>query len=345
MSDLELDLDDPERGVTLRLTVPAGRTTALVGPNGAGKSTVLAATAGTRPVPGRVRLGDRELGHLPPHRRRVPLLSQDPLLLPHLSVLDNVAFGPRATGARTRHARERAGRWLDRVEVRHLAGRQAAELSGGEAQRVALARALATEPDAVLLDEPLSALDVDARPAVRHVLGEVLTGVTALIVTHDLLDVVLLADDVVVLEDGQVVERGPVREVVEAPRSPFAARLSGVNLVLGRYDGAGGVVTDGGTVRGTADHDPERGSRVAATFRPDTVAVHLEPPGGSPRTVVRGRVVSLEPAGSSVRLRCATPVGLLVADLTPGTVTELGLVSGSDVHLAVKATAVTLRQV
>ena len=343
MTGLSVSLQDAERDVVLDLDVPAGSTLAVLGPNGAGKSTLLAAVAGTRPVPGSVRLGGHELQALPPHRRRVPLLSQDPLLLPHLTVLDNVAFGPRSAGASRHDARDRARRWLERTEVAHLGDRRATDLSGGQAQRVAIARALATEPAAMLLDEPLSALDVDARPAVRHLLGEVLAGITTLVVTHDIVDAVLLADDAAVLVGGRLVEHRPVRDLVTAPRSPFAARISGVNLVTGRSDGSGGVETDGGTVAGLPAEAVAKGVAVVATFRPEDVAVALAPTGGSPRNAFGGTVTAVEPAGSALRLRVTTPVGMLLADLTPGAVADLRIAPGAEVHLAVKATAVQVQ--
>lgn len=343
MSALTISVRDSERDVHLDLEVPGGSTLALLGPNGTGKSTLLAAIAGTRPVPGSVRLGERELHRMPPHRRHIPLLSQDPLLLPHLTVLDNVAFGPRAAGASHRVARSAASEWLERADVAHLADRRATELSGGQAQRVAVARALATEPAAILLDEPLAALDVDARPAVRHLLGEVLADITTIVVTHDIVDAVLLADDAAVLVDGRVVEHRPVRDLVTAPRSPFAARISGVNLVTGRSDGAGGVVTDGGTVAGLPDTPAAKGDPAVATFRPEDVAVSLAPTGGSQRNTFVGRVGAVEPAGSALRLRVATPLGTLLADLTPAAVADLRITPGAEVHLAVKATAVQVQ--
>lgn len=341
-SGLQVEIRDPARGVDASFVAPGGRTTALVGPNGSGKSTVLATIAGVhRPQGADVVLDGRPLDRLPPHRRRVALLSQDPLLLPHLTSLDNVAFGPRAAGRSRRDARQAAARWLERVGAAHLADRRADALSGGQAARVALARALAAEPDAVLLDEPLAALDVDAAPQVRHVLREVLRGRTAVVVTHDVVDAALLADHAVVIDDGAVVEQAPVRDLVTAPRSPFAARLAGVNLVAGTLGAPGELVAEGGALHGLPV-EAARGTRAVATFRPETVAVHREPPGGSPRNVLPARVISVEPSGSAARLRASTDLGPLVADLTPAAVADLGLGPGEPVHLVVKAAAVRL---
>lgn len=144
---------------------------------------------------------------VPPHSRRVTTLSQDPLLFPHLSARDNVAFAPRADGMGKREARAApATTWLERLDSADLADRSPGTLSGGQAARVALARALAADPELVLLDEPMAAVDAGQRPALRHTLRQALSERTALVVTHDLLDVALLADDVLVIEEGAVTE-------------------------------------------------------------------------------------------------------------------------------------------
>lgn len=345
MSGLSVRLRDVARRVAVDLSMQAGRTTALLGPNGAGKSTVLTAVAGThRPDEVDVRLGGRDLSGLAAHRRRVALLAQDPLLLPHLDALDNVAFGPRAQGRGRREARRLAAGWLETVGATGLEDRRPAQLSGGQAQRVAIARALAAEPEALLLDEPLAALDVDAAPEIRHVLRQVLAGRTVVLVTHDVVDAALLADQAVVLEQGRVVESGPVTDLLSAPRTPFAARLAGTNLLQGRAVDGGLQATDGTVMRGIGGEQLAPGTAAVATFRPDTVAVHAAPPGGSPRTVLPGEVVAVEPSGSAVRLRVRSTMGVLVADLTPAAVAELDLRTGARVHLAVKAAAVRISQ-
>jgi molybdate transport system ATP-binding protein len=211
----------------LTLAVPPGRTLALLGPNGAGKSTAVAALAGLIPADGHVRLGDRQLGGLPPEQRRVGVVFQDYLLFPHLSVIENVAFGPRSSGAAKAAARAAAGEWLDRLGIADLGPRHPRDLSGGQAQRVAVARALASEPELLLMDEPLAALDVEVREGVRDELADHLRewGGTTVVVTHSMEDVAALASDVVVLERGAVVQHGSVRDVVRAPATPWIERL------------------------------------------------------------------------------------------------------------------------
>lgn len=226
MSRLHLHAVIPQRGIDVTLDVAAGETVALTGPNGAGKSSILGVIAGLlRPDEGEVRLGDRVLDNTPPHARGVALLAQDPLLFPHLSVLANVAFAPRARGVHRRQANELATRHLTEVGAEMLAGRRPTEISGGQAQRVAVARALAADPELLLLDEPMASLDVDVRPALRQTLRNALEDRTAIIVTHDAADARALADRVVVIEHGRIVEDGPTEQVLEHPQSGFAVRL------------------------------------------------------------------------------------------------------------------------
>ena len=208
----------PSRGVSLDLSVEAGRTLALLGPNGAGKSTVLGALAGLVEYAGSVTLDGRSLDGLEPEHRRVGYVFQDYLLFPHLTVLDNVAFGA---------TRETALDWLRRFDLLDLARVRPPQLSGGQAQRVALARALATSPDLLLLDEPLAALDVSIRDSIRDELAGHLRSlqIPTIVVTHDFEDVVALADDVIVIENGVATQRATVRELVQSPATPYVERL------------------------------------------------------------------------------------------------------------------------
>ena len=322
----------------------AGQTVALLGENGAGKSSLLSVAAGLlRPDSGQVLLDgepvlDTASGvDVPPHRRGIALLAQDPLLFPHLDVLENVAFGPRSTGSSRADAHRRAQRWLDEVGAGELAGRRPGELSGGQAQRVAVARALAADPRLLLLDEPMASLDVAVTPALRQTLRRVLADRTTVIVTHDVLDALLLADRVVVLENGRVVEDGETRAVLTRPRSRFAARLAGVNLLAGTWTGDHVVLDGGGVLHGmVADPLPGPGDRVVATFRPHAVAVYRDPPQGSPRNSFDVRIDEVEPLGSLVRLRTEQ----LSADVTLQAVADLDLTPGTSATFTVKATEI-----
>lgn len=338
-ADFELD-------VTVR--VGLGEVLAVLGRNGSGKSTLLAAIAGLlQPDAGRIILDNRVLTdtragvQVPPHRRRIGLLAQQPLLFPHLSVLDNVAFGLRAAGARKPAARAAALRRLTEVDAAEFAQRRPARLSGGQAQRIALARALAAGPELLLLDEPLSAVDVELAPALRHLLRSLLRDRLAVVVTHQVIDAVVLADRVVVLDAGRVVEQGPTWEVLTRPRSAFGARLAGLNLLPGTATVAGLCMADGTELIGTGPAGQPRavGQPAAAVFAPAAVAVHVTQPGGSPRNVIRDTVVAVEPQGTLVRVRGASRV---VADITPGSVAELGLHPGAEVWFVVKAAEVAV---
>jgi molybdate transport system ATP-binding protein len=216
----------------LDLDVRPGRTLALLGPNGAGKSTAISALAGVVPIDGgSIRVGDRVLdddsSHVEVEHRRVGVVFQDYLLFPHLTVLENVAFGLRASGVGRREARRGATEWLERFAIGELAHRRPPQLSGGQAQRVALARTLAPGPEVLLLDEPLAALDAEVRGDVREELASHLDsfGGVTIVVTHSLEDVVALARDVVVLERGSVTQRGSVRSLVREPATSYVERL------------------------------------------------------------------------------------------------------------------------
>ncbi|WP_227999309.1 sulfate/molybdate ABC transporter ATP-binding protein [Nocardia australiensis] len=366
-----MDVRLADRDLDVRIEVAAGEVLAVLGPNGAGKSTMLEIVAGLlRPDSGQVWVG----GHLvtdtvkgiavPPHRRGVSLLAQDALLFPHLTVAQNVAFGPRSSGLPVRGAREVAEDWLAAVDAVELSSRKPAELSGGQAQRVALARALAVDPRLLLLDEPMAALDVAVAPAMRALLRRVLRepiagaedrrgGRCAVLVTHDIIDALTLADRLVVVESGRVVESGPVAAVLARPRSAFAARIAGVNLIVGQAGAAAGgpdtdwvegVVHAGDVaVHGRADRSWQPGKPAAAVFSPTAVSVHRQPPEGSPRNTFAVRIAELTDRGGMVRVQAADSSdgsAGLVADITPAAVAELDLSPGMWVHLAVKAVEV-----
>ncbi|MGI8809595.1 MAG: sulfate/molybdate ABC transporter ATP-binding protein [Acidimicrobiales bacterium] len=318
---------------------------AVVGPNGAGKSTFLRALAGLLRIDrGRVVLGDRVLDdvaagvHLSPEQRPVAVVFQDSLLFPHLSALDNVAYGLRARGARRAGARARAGGWLERVgiEAEHV-GRRPAALSGGQAQRVALARALATEPALLLLDEPLSAVDVSAKGPLRRVLREQLAGSPAvrLVVTHDPVDAMALADRLVVVEGGRVTQHGPVAEVTTRPRSTWVAQLAGLNLFRGQAEGGRLLLCDGAALTAATG---VRGAAFALVH-PRAVTVHRSRPEGSARNVWPGQASGLHLEGDRVRVHVdgSPPI---VAELTPAGAADLRLAEGGPVWVSVKATEI-----
>ncbi len=332
------------RNLDISLHVADGNTLALLGPNGAGKSSALEVVAGIlHPDSGRACVGDEILFDLPstwrpPHTRGIALLAQDPRLFPHLTALDNVAFGPRSSGASRRRSRELARHWLAEVDATELAARKPDQLSGGQAQRIAIARALAAEPRLLLLDEPMAALDITVVPAMRQMLKRVLADRTAIIVTHDVLDAALLADRVVVMESGRVVEDGPTKELLARPRSRFGAGIAGLNLMRGIA--AGGIVrTPKGTlIEGLTDSPVTDGAAVVAVFSPSSVAVYLARPAGSPRNVYAAKIIELEPHGSQVRVRTEE----LSADVTVSAVAELDLMPGKEVFLVVKASEVAI---
>jgi molybdate transport system ATP-binding protein len=323
------------------LDVARGETVALLGPNGAGKSTALRVLAGLlRPVAGRVELAGTVLDgpgsvHVPAERRPVGMVFQDYRLFPHLSALDNVAFGLRSHGVPRAAARRRAGEWLERVGLSAVAGRRPAALSGGQAQRVALARALAPEPSLLLLDEPLAALDAATRIDLRGELRRHLAAFAgaAVLVTHDPLDAMVMARNVVVIEDGRVVQRGPVAAVARHPQTDYVARLVGLNLFHGTASGTTVRLPDGSELTTAAPAEGE----VFVAFPPTAVGVYRSRPDGSPRNVFTATVADVEMHGGSVRVHLNGPRTVL-ADVTAAAVADLDLVPGRQVWWAVKAT-------
>jgi molybdate transport system ATP-binding protein len=325
-------------GFTLDIDLAAdpGEVVALLGPNGAGKSTTLRALAGLTAMPaGTARLGGRPLHTLPTEQRPIGMVFQDYLLFPHLSVLENVAFGLRSRGVGRRDARRRAAEWLVRVGLAEHAASKPRALSGGQAQRVALARALVTGPSLLLLDEPLAALDAQSRPEIRAELRRHLAdfaGVTVL-VTHDALDAMVLADRLVVIERGRVVQEGSPAQVARHPRTDYVARLAGVNLYRGLARGHA-VVLDAGIRLGVAEG---LDGPVFVSFPPTAVALFRSRPDGSPRNVWQARIGGIERRGDQVRVHLENPLSV-AADVTPAAVAELGLAEGRTVWAAVKAT-------
>ncbi|TME44392.1 MAG: ABC transporter ATP-binding protein [Chloroflexi bacterium] len=335
LGSLELDVE---------LTIAEGEVVALLGPNGAGKTTVLRAIAGLVPLDaGYVRLDGQTLEdaagkiYVPTEERPIGVVFQDYLLFPHLNVVDNVAFGLRARGASRRAAAEKASEWLDRVGIGRYAKANPAELSGGQRQRVALARALAPGPRVLLLDEPLAALDVTTRAELRRDLKRHLASFSGLrlVVTHDPVEAAALADRLVVIEQGRLVQTGTPAEVTERPRSQYVADLVGVNLLRGRAEhgsvrlAAGPVVVAAGAASG----------EVFVVVHPRAVALHRQRPEGSPRNIWPGRANGIEVIGDRVRVRVDGDVRV-VAEVTTTALTELALHEGGNVWLSFKATDV-----
>ncbi|MFF8943759.1 ABC transporter ATP-binding protein [Streptomyces sp. NPDC014864] len=328
-----------ERGgfrLDARLIAAPGDVVALLGPNGAGKTTALRALAGLTPLSGgHLRLDGAALDRTPPEARPVGVVFQDYLLFPHLSALDNVAFGPRCRGASKAEARAQAAAWLERMGLAGHAGVRPRRLSGGQAQRVALARALATRPRLLLLDEPLAALDARTRLEVRAGLRRHLAEfeAVAVLVTHDPLDAMVLADRLVVVEDGGVVQEGTPSDIARHPRTDYVAQLVGLNLYRGRAEGHV-VRLDGGAVLTTTEI--LTGPAFVA-FPPAAVTLHRDRPiGSSARNLWRCEVAGLETHGDQIRADLTGELPL-TADLTTVAAAELDLHPGAPVWATVKA--------
>ena len=326
------------------LEVAAGAVVAVLGPNGAGKSTLLGALAGLVPLArGRIEVADRVLDDtalgtfVPPEGRPIGVVFQDYRLFPHLSALDNVAFGLRCRGRTRAGARREARAWLARVGLADRAAARPSSLSGGEAQRVALARALAAEPSLLLLDEPLAALDVRTRAELRRDLHARLADFAGvkLLVTHDPVEAIALAESLVVIEDGRIVQSGTPADVTARPRSAWVADLVGVNLFRGHAAGDRITLEGGATLIVPATN----AGAVFAVIHPRAVALHRAPPEGSPRNTWPARIDTLDHDGDRVRIRTVGPL-TLVAEVTAAAVAALTLDPGGDVWVSVKATEI-----
>ena len=363
------------RGWNVDAELRPGLVTAVVGHNGAGKSTLAQVIAGTLRVDsGTVSIGERVVDDsatfVPARRRGVAMVSQAPRIFTHMSVLSNVAFPLRVRGVGRAQARAAALEQLRAVGIADLAFRRASDLSGGQAARVAIARALVFRPEVLILDEPTAALDVEATAQVSAVLRERLAGagITTLLVSHDIAEVLSLASHMIVMGEGRIVEEGEPARVLASPASVFAARLAGLNIVSGcpvsRPGMVGVRVGDGmlwaadlsgygsgsagvaEAVAGDADDSAACGGRgqldrVALTFLPEAVALSREEAHASPRSVLPGVVAGIDVDGSLVSVRVALAEGVVVtARVTAAAWSELGLGVGDRLWVSVKATQV-----
>ena len=336
---LSLDLDLPRRSFRLTLALAVGaETVAVVGPSGSGKSSLLRAIAGlTRPERGRIALGERVLFDaqrgidLAPERRRVGLVFQEYALFPHMSVLANVGFGGR------RRSRE----MLERLRIGHLADARPAELSGGERQRVALARALAREPDVLLLDEPMAALDPHTREAVRGELRELLAelGLPTLLVTHSFTDASALAGRVAVLEAGRLVQQGAPGDLIARPADPFVASLTGANLLPGEAAGEEGGLTVVRLAGGATVYSSDRlAGPVGVVVQPSEITIAHAVAADSTLNHVRGRITSVVRLSNLARVQVAG----LTAEITTMSLERMGLAEGDEAVATFKATGTRL---
>jgi molybdate transport system ATP-binding protein len=328
-------------GFTLdvELAVAAGEVVALLGPNGAGKTTALRSLAGLTGLDdGHVTLDGARLDQEPPERRRIGVVFQDYLLFPHLSALDNVAFGPRCRRVPRREARETAREWLLRVGLAEHVRKKPRQLSGGQAQRVALARALAAEPKLLLLDEPLAALDarsrLDTRAQLRGHLAS-FPGATVL-VTHDPLDALMLADRLIIVEDGAIVQSGDAATITAQPRTDYVARLVGLNLYRGQAEGTTVRLPDGFTLVTAVPLDGD----AFVAFPPAAVSLFSARPEGSPRNTWPATVTAMARHGDALRIELSGPIPV-AADITPAAAVQLELAPGRAVWATVKATEAT----
>lgn len=346
---LEFDVSIPSRKFDIAFELPMGRVLGIIGPNGAGKSTIAGALAGTvAPTSGRISVRDRVLTdtatgtYVPIHQRKVGLLAQDPLLFPHLSVIDNLTFAPKSQGSPD--AQKVAEHWLRKLELEPLSHRKPHELSGGQAQRVALGRAFAGSPDILCLDEPFRALDITVAADMRALLYPLLHKMTVLLITHDVLDIMYLADDVAVIEHGRLVRLGTTDDVIEKPLDKFTARFSGTNIIKGRSIGNETLRSGSGEilVTGKPGHKIPAGQRAIASFRPTAVSILTDHTDENMRNQWPATIKGLEQGAGTITVICDVKGDSIRAEISPASAAQLSLVTGNAIIVAVKAQEIEL---
>jgi molybdate transport system ATP-binding protein len=335
------------RSLDVWLNAASGEVVALLGPNGAGKTTILRCLAGLQAIErGSIEVDGRMLDDpsggvfVQSEQRSCSVMFRQCLLFPHMSVLENVAFGLRARGVDKSEAHEQARLWLGKVGSEGIEQSRPEQLSNGQAQRVALARALAADPKLLVLDEPLAALDAAAIVAVRRELRRHLSDFdgSAVLVTHDPVDAFTLADRVVILEHGTVVQDGTFVEIAAHPRSAYVADLVGVNLLTGSMMG-GLFAVDGGATLVVAAADVD--GPAIALIRPQAVSLYSTRPEGSPPNTWMATVIDMDRLGDRVRVRLQGPIQL-TAEITAVAAKELNIKVGRGLWAAVKATEITV---
>ncbi|HEY3932994.1 MAG TPA: ABC transporter ATP-binding protein [Gemmatimonadales bacterium] len=335
--DMSFDLDD-------------GTTLVVVGESGSGKSTLLRLLAGLQePDSGTITLDGKPYfdraaaAHVPPWERSIGFVPQDYALFPHLTVAENVAFGLRAAGTGDRETRRRVMRSLEQLGVAELTTAYPRTLSGGQQQRVALARALVLEPHLLLLDEPMSALDLNTRRSIRTELRRILDSspCITIYVTHAPAEALMLGDRIAAIEDGRVTQIGSRDDFLRRPQSQYVAAFLGVNLLHGRIVERRGASSEGkslvrvATLRGeiwcSAPQDDSGGTDVTLTIAPDVVCLSRERPvDGVGVNAMQGRVIEMAPEPPRGQRMLVTIDGepVIVAEVEREVVAALGLRTG-----------------
>ena len=331
------------------LTIREGEFFSLLGPSGCGKTTLLRILAGLDlPDEGTVRIGGVDAGDIPPHRRPVNTVFQSYALFPHMTVRDNVAFGLRMKKVPQAALDERVDRALGMVQIEYFVDRKPAQLSGGQKQRVALARAFINEPEVLLLDEPLGALDLKLRKELQVELSALQKrlGITFVFVTHDQEEALVMSDRIAVMRAGKIEQMGEAHALYERPRNRFVGQFLGsCNLLGGKVleSDADAVVveTPGGPLRAVR-HDGDPPLRASASFavRPEKLA--LMSPYREGENIFAARVAQVVYIGSESHYRLDSPLGSLTAYVMNSLLGPTGLDPGSAVGVFVPPSALVM---